>query len=217
MEQVLAQAKVKITPASKIWDAQRAYEKRLTTTMSKDKGILPFPRRGAWLLTLCQHSPLLEVEDASGKTQEQAAVLKRWKPSRSLQHLRNRDHSLSANLNVSHLNQNLPHPLTRKEWKQTRIRINLRTSRMRKRKRRRKMKRRLSNLNRKHQKLHGRPDGHQTRYLHELLRPVLAHRRRGPDWERRTLKWKISNLHPLLHQNRHRSLLWRRSWFDGSD
>lgn len=38
MEQVLAQAKVKITPASKIWDAQRAYEKRLTTTMSKDKG-----------------------------------------------------------------------------------------------------------------------------------------------------------------------------------
>jgi len=38
MEQVLAQAKVKITPASKIWDAQRAYEKRLTATMSKDKG-----------------------------------------------------------------------------------------------------------------------------------------------------------------------------------
>src|SRR6202000_931062 len=39
MEQILAQAKVKITPASKVWDAQRAYEKRLTTTMSKDKGI----------------------------------------------------------------------------------------------------------------------------------------------------------------------------------
>jgi len=38
MEQVLAQAKVKITPASKIWDAQRAYEKRLATAMSKDKG-----------------------------------------------------------------------------------------------------------------------------------------------------------------------------------
>ena len=43
MEQVLAQAKVKITPASKVWDAQRAYEKRLTTTMSKDKGIHPSP------------------------------------------------------------------------------------------------------------------------------------------------------------------------------
>jgi cohesin complex subunit SA-1/2 len=42
MEQVLAQAKVKITPASKVWDAQRAYEKRLTT-MSKDKGIHPPP------------------------------------------------------------------------------------------------------------------------------------------------------------------------------
>ena len=38
MEQILAQAKVKITPASKTWDAQRAYEKRLTTTMSKDRG-----------------------------------------------------------------------------------------------------------------------------------------------------------------------------------
>jgi len=44
MEQVLAQAKVKITPASKVWDAQRAYEKRLTTAMSKDKGIHPFRR-----------------------------------------------------------------------------------------------------------------------------------------------------------------------------
>ena len=44
MEQVLAQSKVKITPASKIWDAQRAYEKRLTTTMSKDKGTHPTPR-----------------------------------------------------------------------------------------------------------------------------------------------------------------------------
>jgi len=44
MEQVLAQAKVKITPASKIWDAQRAYEKRLTTAMSKDKGNYSFPR-----------------------------------------------------------------------------------------------------------------------------------------------------------------------------
>ena len=44
MEQVLAQAKVKITPASKIWDAQRAYEKRLATAMSKDKGIHLPPR-----------------------------------------------------------------------------------------------------------------------------------------------------------------------------
>ena len=44
MEQVLAQAKVKITPASKIWDAQRAYEKRLATAMSKDKGIHPSRR-----------------------------------------------------------------------------------------------------------------------------------------------------------------------------
>ena len=46
MEQVLAQAKAKITPASKVWDAQRAYDKRLTTTMSKDKGAHPSPRGG---------------------------------------------------------------------------------------------------------------------------------------------------------------------------
>lgn len=48
MEQVLAQAKVKITPASKIWDAQRAYEKRLATAMSKDKGSHPSPRECTW-------------------------------------------------------------------------------------------------------------------------------------------------------------------------
>jgi hypothetical protein len=38
MEQVLAQAKVKILPTSKVWDAQRAYEKKLAAAMSKDKG-----------------------------------------------------------------------------------------------------------------------------------------------------------------------------------
>lgn len=38
MDQILAQAKVEISPTSKIWDPQRAYEKRLGTAMSKDKG-----------------------------------------------------------------------------------------------------------------------------------------------------------------------------------
>jgi cohesin complex subunit SA-1/2 len=37
MDQVLAQAKVEVSPTSKIWEGQRAYEKRLTTAMSKDK------------------------------------------------------------------------------------------------------------------------------------------------------------------------------------
>ena len=52
MEQVLAQAKVKIAPASKIWDAQRGYEKRLATTVSKDKGIYPSLRRRTRLADL---------------------------------------------------------------------------------------------------------------------------------------------------------------------
>jgi hypothetical protein len=39
MDQVLAQAKVEISMTSKIWDGQRAYEKRLVTAMSKDKGM----------------------------------------------------------------------------------------------------------------------------------------------------------------------------------
>ena len=57
MEQVLAQAKVKITPASKIWDAQRAYKKRLTTTMSKDKGnYIPSSSEDVFgQMTSCQH------------------------------------------------------------------------------------------------------------------------------------------------------------------
>lgn len=39
MDQVLAQAKVEIPATSKAWDSQRAYEKRLTTAMSKEKGL----------------------------------------------------------------------------------------------------------------------------------------------------------------------------------
>ncbi|KAG6835657.1 hypothetical protein H0H93_016057 [Arthromyces matolae] len=37
MDQVLAQAKLEVSPTSKVWEPQRAYEKRLTTAMSKDK------------------------------------------------------------------------------------------------------------------------------------------------------------------------------------
>jgi cohesin complex subunit SA-1/2 len=38
MDQVFAQAKVEVLPTSKQWEPQRAYEKRLGTAMSKDKG-----------------------------------------------------------------------------------------------------------------------------------------------------------------------------------
>jgi hypothetical protein len=40
MEQVLADAKVEITPASKIWEPQRVYEKRLNAIITKDKGTI---------------------------------------------------------------------------------------------------------------------------------------------------------------------------------
>lgn len=43
MDQVLAEAKVEISPTSKIWEAQRAYEKRLGAIMSKDNRMLLFP------------------------------------------------------------------------------------------------------------------------------------------------------------------------------
>ncbi|KIL63611.1 hypothetical protein M378DRAFT_107004 [Amanita muscaria Koide BX008] len=37
MDQALAQAKLEVPPTSKIWEPQRAYEKRLSTAMSKNK------------------------------------------------------------------------------------------------------------------------------------------------------------------------------------
>ncbi|EGO01292.1 hypothetical protein SERLA73DRAFT_87834, partial [Serpula lacrymans var. lacrymans S7.3] len=37
MDQVVAQSKIEIPPTSKAWEPQRAYEKRLTSIMSKDK------------------------------------------------------------------------------------------------------------------------------------------------------------------------------------
>ncbi|KAG2361086.1 hypothetical protein BDR07DRAFT_1472291 [Suillus spraguei] len=38
MDQVLAQAKIEVPPSSKIWEPQRAYEKKLSSIMAKDKG-----------------------------------------------------------------------------------------------------------------------------------------------------------------------------------
>ena len=77
MEQVLAQAKVQITPTSKIWDAQRAYEKRLTTTMSKDKGIRAFSSNIPSYLSSFQRSPQPRVEEANGRTPGLAVEPKR--------------------------------------------------------------------------------------------------------------------------------------------
>jgi cohesin complex subunit SA-1/2 len=41
MDQVLAQAKVKVSATSSTWEPQRAYERRLTNIMSKTKGLPP--------------------------------------------------------------------------------------------------------------------------------------------------------------------------------
>jgi cohesin complex subunit SA-1/2 len=38
MDQVLAQTKIEVPPSSKIWEPQRAYEKKLSSIMAKDKG-----------------------------------------------------------------------------------------------------------------------------------------------------------------------------------
>lgn len=38
MDQVLAQAKVEISATSRVWEPQRAYEKKLGAALSKDKG-----------------------------------------------------------------------------------------------------------------------------------------------------------------------------------
>jgi len=36
MDQALEEAKVEISPTTKVWEPQRSYEKRLTTIMAKD-------------------------------------------------------------------------------------------------------------------------------------------------------------------------------------
>ncbi|KAH9064622.1 hypothetical protein EDB87DRAFT_1804088 [Lactarius vividus] len=46
MDQVLAQAKVKVSPTSSAWEPQRAYERRLVNIMSKSKGGAPSKHRG---------------------------------------------------------------------------------------------------------------------------------------------------------------------------
>ncbi|KDR77313.1 hypothetical protein GALMADRAFT_267467 [Galerina marginata CBS 339.88] len=45
MDQVLAEAKVEISPSSKLWEPQRVYEKRLTAIMSKDNAQGPKVKR----------------------------------------------------------------------------------------------------------------------------------------------------------------------------
>jgi hypothetical protein len=36
LDQVFAEAKIEIAPTSKVWEPERAYEKRLTAIMAKD-------------------------------------------------------------------------------------------------------------------------------------------------------------------------------------
>ncbi|KAG0699163.1 hypothetical protein DFH29DRAFT_1070800 [Suillus ampliporus] len=43
VDQVLAQAKIEVPPSSKIWEPQRAYEKKLSSIMTKDKGTFSLP------------------------------------------------------------------------------------------------------------------------------------------------------------------------------
>jgi cohesin complex subunit SA-1/2 len=38
MDEALAQAKIEISPASKLWEPQRAYDKRLSASLAKSGG-----------------------------------------------------------------------------------------------------------------------------------------------------------------------------------
>ncbi|KAK7019893.1 SCD domain-containing protein [Favolaschia claudopus] len=67
MDQVLAQAKVEVSATSKVWEPQRAYEKRLAAIMAKDKvagtkGRKPKASKGDGLTTDEDETDLSEVE-----------------------------------------------------------------------------------------------------------------------------------------------------------
>lgn len=69
MDQVLAQAKIEVSATLKAWEPQRAYEKRLTTAMSKEKGSLLSP-----LLLVCTNIVVIgTTRKVKGKNIKSAA------------------------------------------------------------------------------------------------------------------------------------------------
>ena len=50
LDNIIAQAKSEISPTSKFWEPYRAYEKKLTTAMHKEKGVYTCPIHAVWLL-----------------------------------------------------------------------------------------------------------------------------------------------------------------------
>ncbi|KAN0139259.1 hypothetical protein V8E53_002760 [Lactarius tabidus] len=66
MDQVLAQAKVKVSPTSSTWEPLRAYERRLTNIMSKTKGSASTKQRGR---AAGKQRELATTDDESGGEQ----------------------------------------------------------------------------------------------------------------------------------------------------
>ncbi|RDB23493.1 Cohesin subunit psc3 [Hypsizygus marmoreus] len=81
MDQVLAQAKVEVSPTSKVWEPQRLYEKRLTAALSKEKG--PTGGRKGRGKTAKGATTDEEATDGEGLTDDQSKEPPRPKPRRS--------------------------------------------------------------------------------------------------------------------------------------
>ncbi|KAF8062324.1 hypothetical protein FPV67DRAFT_1508040 [Lyophyllum atratum] len=80
MDQVLAQAKVEVSPTSKVWEPQRAYEKRLTTAMSKEKVPGGRKTKAKGVKSAAGISSEEEGTDGEGLTETEAKELPRPKP-----------------------------------------------------------------------------------------------------------------------------------------
>ncbi|KAF8717150.1 hypothetical protein AX14_012211 [Amanita brunnescens Koide BX004] len=78
MDQALAQAKLEPSPTSKIWEPQRAYEKRLSTALSKDKPAKGRRRKG----TAGAAATTDESEAEKTGTDNEAAEIRATTPSR---------------------------------------------------------------------------------------------------------------------------------------
>ena len=74
MDQVLAQAKVKVSPTSSTWEPQRAYERRLGNIMSKSKGLSPMIPQRPYTDAVTGGAPSKHRGRAAGKQRELATT-----------------------------------------------------------------------------------------------------------------------------------------------
>jgi len=68
MDQVLAEAKVEISPSSKVWEPQRIYEKRLVTIQSKENRTFPVAYLLPLFITTSAQAPKVKRARKKGAT-----------------------------------------------------------------------------------------------------------------------------------------------------